>query len=303
MVGGSRKAVTAALLGNLGIAVFKLIAAFVSGSSSMLAEGYHSISDTFNQVLLLIGLRTSRRAPDEGHPFGHGKDQFFWSFVVAVVLFGVAGTFSVREGLHKLNHPEPIQSPGLAYLALLVGVIFEGYALSIALKSLGEEKKREGHRTLLETVRRSKDPTVLTVVFEDSLALIGLAIAGLAITLDRLTGAAVIDAAASILIGLLLMVFALFLAWETKKLLLGESVTPRNRKLIMAAVASFAEVNGVLTLKTMHLGPKEILVAMELDYRDGLSLEELESLNDRIEAEIKGLLPGARVYLEPENRP
>lgn len=235
----SKKAALAALFANLGIAVFKLVAALLSGSSSMLAECYHSVSDTFNQVLLLYGLKRSHKAPDECHRFGHGKEQFFWSFMVAIILFGVAGILSIREGYHKYLNPEPIHHIGLAYLAIAVALLFESYALRIAVKNIKEEMRVEQHRNIFEAVKHSKDCVTLTVLFEDSLAITGLLIAAVAITLTHFTGILIIDAIASILIGALLMIFAVFLAFETKKLLVGESVTPLKRKKILRAVHSY----------------------------------------------------------------
>lgn len=298
----SKKAVIAALFGNLGIAAFKLIAALFSGSSSMLAESYHSISDTFNQVLLLYGLKRSRRKPDEQHRFGYGKEQFFWSFMVAVILFGIAGTLSIREGYHKFLNPEPIRHIGLVYLAIAFGMIFESYALSIAVKNIKNEMRVEQHRNFIEGIKHSKDPTTLTVFFEDSLALTGLLIAAIAITLVHFTGVLIIDAIASIVIGVLLMVFAVFLAYETKKLLVGEAVTPLKRRKILVAVDTFDEVKKIISLKTMHLSPDEVLVTLEINYRNDIIVDELEKINDRIEKKIKEIIPSAKVYLEAENK-
>ena len=297
----NKRAVYAALGANLAIAVFKITAATISGSSSMLAEGYHSISDTFNQVLLLIGIRRAHRAADWDHPFGHGKAQFFWAFLVAVILFGVAGTLSIREGVHKLSHPEPISHLWLNYTAILFGLIFEFSALRLALKSLIKEKREEHHKTFWQAVRQSKNPVTLTVLFEDSLAIIGLLIAALGVSLAWLTGNLVFDASASILIGVLLMGFAVFLALETKKLLLGEAVTSFKRAKILAAVRSFPEVERVVSLKTMHLSPEDVLITLELNYRDELNIPQLEELNDRIEKAILDIIPLAQIYLEAEN--
>jgi cation diffusion facilitator family transporter len=298
----SKKAVLAALLANTGIAVFKLVAALLSGSSSMLAECYHSVSDTFNQVLLLYGLKKSRKAPDECHRFGHGKEQFFWSFMVAIILFGVAGTLSIREGYHKYLDPEPIHHIGLAYLAIAIALLFESYALRIAVKNIKEEMRAEQHRNIIEAVKHSKDPVTLTVLFEDSLAITGLLIAAVAITLAHFTGILIIDAIASILIGALLMVFAVFLAFETKKLLVGEAVTPLKRRKMLKAVYSFDEVKKIISLKTMHFSSDEVLVTLELNYRDDLIVDKLEELNDRIEKKIKEIIPDAKIYLEAENK-
>ena len=298
----SKKAVIAALFGNLGIAVFKLVAAVFSGSSSMLAESYHSMSDTLNQVLLLYGLKRSQRKPDECHRFGYGKEQFFWSFMVAMILFGIAGTLSIREGYHKFLHPEPISHLGLTYMAIAVGLIFDGYAFSIALRSIKREMKSEEYKNLIEAVKQSRDPTILTVFFEDVIALSGLLIAALAIALVHFTGILIIDAIASIIIGILLMVFAVILALETKRLLVGEAVTPLKRSRILKAVLSFEEVKKVISLKTMHLSSEDVLVTLEINYQDDLIVEELEKVNDRIEKKIKNIIPKAKVYLEAEDK-
>jgi cation diffusion facilitator family transporter len=298
----SKKAVLAALFGNLGIAIFKFIAAFFSGSSSMLAEAYHSVSDTFNQVLLLYGLRASKKPADKEHPFGHGKEQFFWSFIVAMILFGIAGTLSIIEGYHKFRHPEPIKHIGLTYLAIAIAVLFEGLALRIAYLNIKEEMRREEHRSFFETLRRSKDPTNFTVFVEDSLAITGVLIAGIAITLVQLTDILIIDAIASIIIGAMLMVFALFLAFETRMLLVGEAVTPYKRKKILKVVRSFREVDDILSLKTMHLSSDEVLVALEIDYRDDMKVGDLEQINLEIENKIKEFIPRAKVYLEAQKK-
>jgi cation diffusion facilitator family transporter len=298
---GSKKAVVSALLSNMVITVFKLTAALISGSSSMLAEGYHSISDTFNQVLLLLGLRRCRRLPSQLHPFGYGKEQFFWSFVVAVILFGVAGVLSILEGFFKLRHPEPISHLLLNYLAIGFALFFETIALRIALVNLKAEMDIEGHQNWLQGLKQSKNPIILTVVFEDSLSLAGLLIAALSLTIVHFTGLLILDAIASILIGLLLMMFALFLANETRKLLVGEAVSPARRKRLLDLLQKYDEINSVVSLKTMHLSSDEVLIAAELNYRDDLVTHQIEEVNDRIETDILAIYPRAKVYLEVEN--
>ncbi len=298
----SKKAVLAALFGNLGIAVFKFIAALFSGSSSMLAEAYHSVSDTFNQVLLLYGLKASKKPADKEHPFGHGKEQFFWSFIVAMILFGIAGTLSILEGYHKFRHPEPIKQIGLTYMAIAVALLFDGFALRLAFLNIKEEMQKEEHRNFFETLRKSKDPTNLTVFVEDSLAIAGVLIAGVAITIVHFTQILIIDAIASIVIGAMLMVFALFLAFETRMLLVGEAVTPYRRKKILRIVRSFEGVEEILSLKTMHLSSDEVLVALEIDYKDDMIVDELEEINLEIEAKIKKIIPHAKVYLEAQKK-
>jgi divalent metal cation (Fe/Co/Zn/Cd) transporter len=209
---------------------------------------------------------------------------------------------SAREGYHKLQHPESISHIGLTYLAIALGIIFETIAFRIALRSVKREMQREKHSSFFEAVRHSKDPTTITVLVEDALALAGLVIAAMGITLVHLTGILVFDAIASILIGVLLMVFALFLASETRKLLLGEAVTLRRRKEILGCIESFDEVKQVLSLKTMHLSTEDVIVAVEINYRDDLTVDSLEELNDKIEWKIKDFIPNAKVYLEAENK-
>jgi len=260
------------------------------------------MSDTLNQVLLLYGLKRSQREPDERHRFGYGKEQFFWSFMVAMILFGIAGTLSIREGYNKFLHPEPISHLGLTYMAIAVGLIFDGYAFSIAVKSIKSEMKSEEYKNLIEAVKQSKDPTILTVFFEDVIALLGLLIAAIAIALVHFTGILIIDAIASIIIGVFLMVFAVILALETKNLLVGEAVSPLKRRKILKAVESFGEVKKVISLKTMHFSAEEVLVTLEINYRDEIIVDELEKVNDRIEKKIKDIIPGAKVYLEAENK-
>lgn len=294
----SKKAVISALFANMAIAIIKLIAGLVSGSSAMLAESYHSISDTFNQILLLYGLKRSKRPPDAIHPFGHGKEQFFWSFVVAILLFGIAGLFSIREGYHKLLNPEPINNLFLSYFAIFAGFIFESYAFRMAIKNIKKEMKKEQYKNFIEGIRHSKDPTNLAVFFEDLLALIGLFIAGIAITLTYFTKILIIDAIASLIIGILLMVFASFLAYEIKNLLIGEAISTFKRKKLLRVVNSFKGVKRVLKLKTMHLSSDKVLVAFEIDYEDSLTIEELEKLNSKIEQRIKNIIPKAEIYLE-----
>jgi divalent metal cation (Fe/Co/Zn/Cd) transporter len=208
----------------------------------------------------------------------------------------------VREGFHKLQHPESLRHLGLSYAVLGVSIFFETIALRMAIKSIKAEMKAEGHRNFFTAIKHSKDPTTLTVLFEDSLALMGLVIATVAITLVHLTGNLAIDAIASISIGVLLMVFALFLANETKKMLVGEAVTPHKREQILGCLESYDEVDRIISLKTMHLSPDEVIVAAEIDYRNDITVDELEILNDRIEKRIKEIIPNAKVYLEAENK-
>jgi len=295
------KAVIAALLGNLTIAVFKYFAAWMSGSSSMLAEGHHSLADTTNQVLLLIGLKRSKAAPTERHQFGTGKAQFFWSFIVAVVLFGVAGGLAIKGGFQKVFHPEPITNVGWSYLAIAIGIFFDGLALRLAYQALRQRMEAEGETSLVQAFRECTDATIITVLMEDAMALIGLVLAGVGIAVARATGWYALDGYVSILIGLMLMVFALVLALEVKSLLLGEGLPSRVVMRIRAAVQSESKVKSVVDVRTMVLGAQETLVGLEVVFEPSATVAELESVIDDIERRIAAIVPGARCYIEAES--
>ncbi len=302
MATGSKTAVVAALVANLGIAVFKLIAALVSGSSSMLAESYHSFSDTMNQVFLLIGIWRSKKPADKTHPFGYGKEQFFWAFIVALMLFGIAGGLSIREAYHKFMHPEPLKDVTLSFIALGFAFAFETVALVIAFRQFRQEVKRERFDGFLDGIRHSKDPTILTVIFEDTLALISIVVAFTCILLSVVTSNPVFDALGSLIIGIFLMVFALVLANENKKLLIGEAVTPYRRKMVLKAIQEIPEVNEVITLKTLQIGPTHAIVTAEIDFRDNLVTNQIETAVDRIEEKIREVIPYAQCFIEAERK-
>jgi cation diffusion facilitator family transporter len=307
-VARSKKAVYAALFGNLGIAIAKLFAAIFTGSAAMWAETYHSFSDTFNQVLLLFGLRTSAKAASERHPFGYGKEQFFWSFIVATMLFGISGVLSLQQGagsiLGGLGHLENVN---LSYIILAISFVFEANALRIAFdifrKGIEARGQKVNLRTLLEEFRESKDPTILTVMVEDSAALLGIAVAALGIFLSDATGNTIFDAIASLAIGVILMTFAFFLARENKALLVGESISRKDRRRIIDLVLQIPEVNRVVSLRTMHFSPEDVLVAMEVNLKDGLVTDKIELVIDRIEQQVKQVLPNmnpSKIYIELE---
>jgi cation diffusion facilitator family transporter len=298
---GGTKAVVAALLGNLTIAAFKYVAAYVSGSSSMLAEGHHSLADTANQVLLLIGIHRSRQGPSVKHPFGMGKAQFFWAFVVALVLFGVAGGLSIKGGVSKVAHPEPIENVSWSYLAIGIGMFFDGLALRLAYRALRERMAAEGETSLVRAFRDCTDATVITVLMEDALALAGLLVAAVAIGLSKATGWYALDGYASILIGVLLMVFAFVLALELKSMLIGEGLSSRSVERIKAAVTADPLVKSVVDVRTLVLGAHEALVAVDVVFEPETKVTELESVVDRIEDRIHEVVPGARCYIEAES--
>lgn len=298
---GGTKAVVMALLGNLTIAAFKYFAAYVSGSSSMLAEGHHSLADTGNQVLLLVGIHRSRRGPSARHPFGMGKVQFFWAFVVALVLFGLAGGMAVKGGIHKVMHPEPIENVFWSYVAIAVGMFFDGLALRMAYRALLERMTAEDETNLVQAFRDCTDATVITVLMEDALALVGLVVAGVAIAVAKATGWYALDGYASILIGLLLMVFAFVLALELKSMLIGEGLSSRSIERIKAAVTADPLVRSVVDVRTLILGADEALVAVDVVFEPETKVAELEGVVDRIEARIREVVPGARCYIEAES--
>ena len=311
MVRGSKKAVYAALVGNLGIAIAKLTAAAITGSTAMFAETLHSFSDTFNQVLLLVGIKTSKKTVTERHPFGYGKEQFFWSFIVATMIFGISGILSLEQGFNsllgsKLHHQ--IENVNISYVILAISAIFEANALRIALALLKYDIETRGEKigitTLIQEFQESKDPSILTVMVEDSAALLGIVIAGLGIFFSSVTGDMSYDAISSLAVGSILMAFAFFLAKENKALLIGESISRKDYKKIVQLINELPEVNRILTLRTMHLGPQDVLVTIEVNLVDGLDTDRIESVIDTIEQKVKQAIPyvnPSKIYVELEH--
>ena len=308
MVGSSKRAVYAALFGNLGISIAKLIAALLTGSSAMWSETYHSFSDTFNQVLLLIGIKTSSKVPTERHPFGFGKEQFFWSFIVATLLFGISGILSFEKGFTSIYDPiHQIVNTDVSYVILLISAIFEGNALRIAFNLFRHTIEARGEKVnvhkLFTEFQESKDPTILTVMVEDSAALLGIAIAAIGIYLSDVTNNMIYDAISSIAIGAVLMLFAFFLAKENRALLIGEAMSKKDRVKIIDSVLKIPEVNRVITLRTMHFGPNDVLVAMEVSIVDNINTDQIEQVIDTIEERIKSVLnigTSSKIYVEVE---
>ncbi|HET6589805.1 MAG TPA: cation diffusion facilitator family transporter [Candidatus Nitrosocosmicus sp.] len=305
----SKTAVYAALFGNLGIAISKLIAALLTGSTSMWAETYHSFSDTLNQILLLLGIRTSKKKGTERHPFGYGKEQFFWSFIVATLIFGISGVLSLEQGLGSLLGSEihRLENVSISYLILAISFVFEGNALRIALGLFKNTIEDRGEKfTILSVIKEfkeSKDTSILTVVVEDSAALLGITIAAIALYLSDITGNLMYDAVGSILIGCTLMAFAFFLARENKELLIGESISKRDYKLLFNSVSGISEVNKIISIRTMHLAPEDVLIAIEVSLIDNLDTDAIELVIDKIENTIKQVIPYAvssKIYVELE---
>ena len=308
MVRSSKKAVYAALFGNLGIAIAKLIAAILTGSTAMFAETLHSISDTFNQVLLLFGIKTSTKAATEQHPFGYGKEQFFWSFVVATMLFGISGILSLQQGfgslLSRMHH---IQNANVSYVILAISAAFEANALRVALLLAKESIEARGDKislnTLVQEFQESKDPSVITVMVEDSAALLGIVVAGIGIFFSEATGDTTYDSLSSVAIGGILMAFAYFLAKENKALLIGESISRKDYNKVVKLVNEMPDVNRIITMRTMHFAPEDVLVTIEVNLVDGLDTDKIESVIDNIEQKIKQAIPyinPAKVYVEVE---
>lgn len=308
MVSGSTKAVYAALFGNLGIAVTKFIAAAMTGSASMWAESYHSASDTVNQILLLLGINLSKKPATDLHQFGFGKSQFFWSFVVATMIFGISGILSLEQGFSSLLGDEHhFENPIINYVVLAIAAAFEANALRIALvhfkKPIVDRGEKVRPSTLYTEFKNSKDTSILTVVVEDSAALLGIAVAAIGIFLTDITGNTVYDAISSITIGVLLMSFAFFLAKENRGLLLGESISSEQYIKIVNLINDLPEVHKVVTMKTMHLSPTVVIVGIEVNLVDGLDTDKIEFITDTIEQKIMTILPESKkeyIFVEIE---
>ena len=301
MTSGPKKVIYAALLGNSAIAVIKFVAASMTGSAAMLSEAVHSVVDTGNQILLLHGLRRARRPPDAEFPFGHGKEIYFWSFVVALLIFAVGAGVSIYEGVVHILHPRPIEDPTVSYVVLGVAMVFEGAAWVFAWR---EFSRARGTLGVFEAVRRGKDPSLFVILFEDSAAMLGLVVAFAGIALSRATGLAWLDGAAAVVIGLILAGTAAWLAYETKSLLIGEAAGEEVRAEIRRIATGRPGVLRLNEVLTMHMGPDFILVNLSVEFRDGESTETIEEAVATIDAQIKAALPEVqRVFIEAETAP
>lgn len=297
---GSKKVIYAALVGNGLIAVTKFIAASITGSSAMLSEAVHSVVDTGNQGLLLYGIKRSQRPADKQHPFGYGSEVYFWSFVVAILIFGLGAGISMYEGINKLLNPHPITSATINYIVLGLAIIFEGVAWTIAYKEFG---KVRGNFGLMEAVRRSKDPTLFTVLFEDTAAMLGLIIAAVGIFFADQYDVVWADGAASVMIGLVLASTAALLAYETKGLLIGEAASRSLVDGVRMIVGHEQSILSINELRTMHLAPNEILLALSIDFQDSISAGQVEETIYRLEQQIKSKYPDIRrLFIEVQSR-
>ncbi len=300
MASGSKKVIYAALAGNALIAVTKFGAAFVTRSSAMFSEGIHSAVDTGNQVLLLWGLHRSKKPPDERFPFGHGKEIYFWSFIVAILIFALGAGISVYEGIKHLLHPRPVENASVSYIVLALAMVFEGAAWLFAWKEFTKVKGRFGY---IQAVQRGKDPSTFVVLFEDTAAMAGLVVAFVGIFLGQVTGNLYFDGAASVLIGLILGGTAIWLAYETHGLLIGEGANPEVLEAIREIVGRHDVIQHVNEVATMHMGPEYILVNLSVDFKSEASSDDVESVVKALDGELKAALPRVkRVFVEAEAR-
>jgi cation diffusion facilitator family transporter len=295
---GSRKAIFAAFLANLGIAVAKFVGFLLTGATSMLAEAVHSVADTTNQGLLFLGGTKAERAPTADHPFGYGRERYFWAFVVAVIIFTAGSMFALYEGEEKLRHPHKLESPAVAITILLVALALESYSLRTAVR---ESRPAKGDLTWWKFIRRAKVPELPVVLLEDLGALFGLAFALVGVILAATTGNGRYDAMGSIAIGLLLGIIAVILSVEMKSLLIGESATPDTVASIRGAMESDPRVRRVIHLRTEHLGPDDLLVGAKIEFDHDLGFPEVAEAIDKVEERVRAVVPEARVmYVEPD---
>lgn len=297
---GVIKALIAGIGANLGIGIAKFVAWFFSGSAAMLAESLHSIADSSNQALLALGLKRSEKAPTEKHPFGYGKERYFWAFLVSIIIFALGSVFAIYEGIHKITdeNPEPVSSPGWIYFALTLGIIFESYALKVAWEEF-KHFRAENPGSLMEGLKATKDPTLPTVLFEDAAALVGLVVALAGVTMTLVTGDVIYDGVASIIIGVVLLGVSWFLARESHSLLVGESAMPAAQAAIRKVVDDDPAIESTIELLTLHRGPDHLLVALTLEFKDGLNTGEIETAVTRIEDKIRAEVPESRyIFVE-----
>jgi cation diffusion facilitator family transporter len=295
---GSRRAIVAAFLANLGIALSKLLVFALTGAASMLAEAIHSLADTGNQGLLMLGGAQSRRPADDTHPFGYGTLRYFWAFVVALVLFSVGGLFAIFEGIEKLAHPHTIDAPALAIGVLFLSACLESFSLRTALHE--SRLEREG-RSILQFVRRTKIPELAVVVLEDIGALLGLAFAFTGIVLAEVLHSPRWDAAGSLAIGVLLVVIAIVLAVEMSSLLVGEAATPEMLDQIRSILAAHPDVERVISLRTQHTGPEDLVVNAKLEFGASLIAPRVSAVVNELEVSVRSAVPEARtIFIEPD---
>ena len=284
MSGSAKKTIYAAMVANFAIAVIKFIAASITGSSAMLSEGIHSVVDTGNELLLLLGIRLSKKPADDSHPFGYGQELYFWTLIVALFIFAIGGGMSIYEGINHVRHPEPLNDPRWNYVVLGLAVIFEGYSWNVALQEFLASKNED---SFWQAIRNSKDPTIFTILFEDTAALIGLFIAFIGVFSGHLLHNIYLDGVASIAIGVILCGVAVLLAAESKGLLIGEGAKPEIVASIKKITNEDPAVEKVIKALTLHFGPQEILLNLEIEFAEDLETEELAIAVERLETSIR----------------
>jgi cation diffusion facilitator family transporter len=295
---GGGKAIIAALLANLGIAIAKFVGFLISGSSSMLAESVHSLADTGNQGLLLLGGRKARKLADATHPFGYGRERYVYAFVVSIILFSIGGVFSIYEGIDKLQHPHELENPLIPLAILLVAIVLESFSLRTAVR---ESNHVRGNQSWISFIRHSKAPELPVVLLEDCAALLGLVFAFTGVGLTVLTHNATWDAIGTLAIGVLLVLVAVILGIETKSLLVGEGANVGDADKIRDAINSHQDVEAIIHMKTLYLGPDELLVAAKLAFAKSKKLSDVAASINAVESAIRAAVPTARViYLEPD---
>ncbi|MFN8125776.1 MAG: cation diffusion facilitator family transporter [Candidatus Nanopelagicales bacterium] len=296
---GGMKAVLAALAANLGIAVAKFVAFLLTQSSSMLAEAIHSLADSGNQVLLLVGNKRSKQTRTATHQFGYGRRRYIYGFIVAIVLFLVGGLFSLYEGIHKVQHPEPLNDAGIAFAVLLIAIVLEAFSLRTAVR---ESNRARGKRSLPRFIRDTRNPELPVILLEDTGALLGLVFALIGITLAVVTGNGAFDGIGAMAVGTLLVVIAIFLAMEMTSMLTGESALPEEDAAITAAIEATPGVERMIHQRTLHVGPDEILVAAKIAVPAASSAAEVAGVIDAAEVAIRAQIPDKEcvIYLEPD---
>lgn len=297
MAGGSKKVVYAALFANFGIAIAKFGGALYTGSSAMLSEGVHSLVDTSNQALLLLGMKRSQKPADARHPFGYSREIYFWSFVVAVLLFGAGGAVAIYEGIHKLSDPHAVDNPAVNYVILSVAILLELGSFAVALK---EFRTVAAGRHWWTAVTEAKDPVLYTVLFEDTAALLGLVVALVGLVLAELLGIPELDGIASILIGIILVIASAILAKETMGLIIGEAALPGVVGDIEGLLRSDDGVEDVRDIASVHLGPHDIVVTAAVDFRDSLNAADVERIIAGLTAKVQAAQPDVkRLFIAP----
>ncbi len=296
--GGGTKAILAAFLANLGIAIAKLVGFFFTSSSSMLAESIHSFADTGNQGLLMLGHRLAKRDATPRHPFGYGRERYFWAFIVALVLFTLGSMFSIVEGIEKIRHPHPLDDLSWAIGILVGGILLEGWSFRTAIV---EANHVRGRASWGEFIRRSRSPELPVVLLEDAGALFGLVLALAAVSLAAATGDPIYDGVGTLLIGILLGVIAIVLAYEMRSLLIGESATAEDREKIVSTIAASPDVVQLIHMRTQHIGPEELLVGAKIEFARGLSTRDIATAVDALEDSIRKAVPiVGPMYIEPD---